>query len=93
MTFPVCGTSGGPWEAGTGAGGGTEDMPLDPGEGVREGVVEDGRIHPAPVLVEDDGNFASLASTRRECDVGGGGGDLAEPFIGKVKTDHEHQLY
>jgi hypothetical protein len=55
-------------------------MPLDPGEGVREGVVEDGRIHPAPVLVEDDGNFASLASTRRECDVGGGGGDLTEPL-------------
>lgn len=67
-------------------------MPPDPGEGVRDGVVEDGRVQPAPVPVpvEDDGNFASLASTRRECDVGGGGGDLTESFIGKVKIGQEH---
>jgi hypothetical protein len=62
----------------------------DPGEGVRDGVVEDGRVQPAPVPVEDDGNFASLASTRREWDVGGGGGDLTESFIGKVKIGQEH---
>jgi hypothetical protein len=64
-------------------------MPPDPGEGVNDGVVEDGRVHPAPVLVEDDGNFASLASTRREWAVGGGSGDLTESFIGKVKFGQE----
>jgi len=51
-------------------------MPPDTGEGVRVGVVEDGRVHPVLVAAVDGGNFASLASTRREWDVGGGGGDL-----------------
>jgi hypothetical protein len=67
-------------------------MPPDTGEGVRVGVVEDGRVHPALVPAVADGNFASLASTRREWDVGGGGGDLAELSIGKVKIDQRQTV-
>ena len=92
MTFPAWGNSGGPWGAGAGAEGGTEDTLPDAGDGVRDGVVEDGRVHPAAVLVEDDGNFASLASTRREWDVAGGG-DLTESFVGRVKIGQEHGRY
>jgi len=92
MTFPTWGSSGGQWEAGAGAEGGTEDTLPDTGGGVRDGAVEDGRVHPAGVPVEDDGNFASLASTRREWDVAGGG-DLTESFIGKVKIGRGHGLY
>lgn len=55
----------------------------DTGEGARDGVVDDGRVHPGPVLVEDDGNFVSLVVTRRECEGAEGGGDLAERFVGK----------
>jgi hypothetical protein len=55
-------------------------MPPETGEGVRDGVVEGGRVHPVLVPAEDDGNFASLASTRREWDVAGGGGDLTKSF-------------
>jgi hypothetical protein len=79
MTFPTWGSCGGPWEAGAGTGGETTDTPLDTGEGARVGVVEDGRVHPGPVPVEDDGNLVSLV-TRRVW-VAGGGGDLAKPFV------------
>lgn len=68
-------------------------MPPDTGEGARVGVVEDGRVHPVLVGAVDDGNFASLASTRREWDVEGGGGDLTELSIGKVKIGQRHGLY
>ena len=83
---------GGQWETGAGAEGGTEDTLPATGEGARDGVVEDGRVHPAVVAVEDDGNFASLASTRREWDVAGGG-DLTESFIGRVKIGRGHGLH
>jgi hypothetical protein len=64
-------------------GGAAADTVPDTGEGARDGVVDDGRVHPAPVLVEDDGNFVSLVVTRRECEGAEGGGDLAKPFVGK----------
>jgi hypothetical protein len=79
MTLPTWGSCGGPWEAGAGAGGGTADTPLDTGEGARDGVVEDGRVHPGPVAAEDDGNFVSLVTSRGW--EAGGGGDLARPFV------------
>ena len=60
------------------AGGGAEDTAPDTGEGARDGVVDDGRVHPGPVPVEDEGNFVSLVVTRREWEAVGGGGDLAE---------------
>jgi hypothetical protein len=80
MTFPAWGSCGGPWETGTGPGGGPTDTPPDTGEGARDGVVEDGRVHPWPVLAEEDGNFVSLV-TRRGWEVAGGGGDLAGPLV------------
>lgn len=49
-------------------------MLLDTGEGARDGVAEDGRVHPGLVPTEDGCNFVSL---RREWLVAGGGGDLA----------------
>jgi hypothetical protein len=64
----------------------------DTGEGARDGAVDDGRVHPAPVLVEDDGNFVSLVVTRRECEGAEGGGDLAEAFVGKDMVSQTYRL-
>jgi len=66
-----------------GAGGGADDMLPEMGDGARDGVVEDGRVHPEPVPVEDGGNFVSLVLTSREWEVAGGVGDLTESFIGE----------
>jgi hypothetical protein len=51
-----------------------------------DGAVEDGRVHPGPVLVEADGNFVSLVVTRREWEVAGGVGDLTEPLIVQIES-------
>jgi hypothetical protein len=79
VNAPSCG---GPWEAG--AGGGPTDTPPDTGEGARDGVVEDRRVHPGLVPAEDEGNFVSLV-TRRGWDVVSGGGDLAKPLVRQGK--------
>lgn len=55
-------------------------------------MVDGGRVHPVPVPVEDEGNFVSLVVTRREWEGAEGGGDLAEPFVGKELTCRIHRL-